>query len=202
MMFVLGLTGPSGAGKSRVAAVLASHGFAVLDADRAARSVTEPGSACLGELAEAFGAQIILPDGSLDRKKLAAAAFTDETAVGRLNAITHPHIMAKFKGELEELEAAGCKKAVLDAPALFEAGAESLCGRVAAVVATSELRLERILRRDGITPAEAARRLGAQKPLGFYMERADFIIENNGSEAELISAAEGLARSLCKTVRN
>jgi len=195
-MFILGLTGPSGAGKSLVAAALARRGFAVLDADRAARSVVAPGSPCLRELAAAFGGQIITSDGSLDRKKLAAAAFADGPGVERLNAVTHPYITAELKSKLEALVAAGCAKAVLDAPALFEAGAERLCDKVAAVVAPRELRLSRIIARDGLTQEEASRRLAAQKPDEFYTRRADFVIENLGDEAGLRRKAERLAETL------
>ena len=198
MMFILGLTGPSGAGKSHVAAALACHGFAVIDADRVARSVAEPGSPCITALMARFGGQIVLPDGSLDRQRLAAAAFANNAGVDALNYITHPFIMALIKKELEALKAAGCQKAVLDAPALFEAGAQSLCSRVAAVVAPREFRLERILRRDGITRVEAERRVAAQKQPEFYTGRADYVIENNGSETELAAAAEMLAEALKK----
>ena len=195
-MFILGLTGPSGAGKSRVAAALSARGYAVVDADMAARSVVVPGSPCLEALCARFGKEILLPDGSLDRRKLAAAAFATESGVEALNAITHPFIMERIGRELAALAQAGCRKAVLDAPALFEAGGEKLCDRVAAVIAPRALRLARIMLRDGITPEEAQRRVDAQKQREFYTGRADYVIENTGSEAALAAAVEKLARAL------
>jgi dephospho-CoA kinase len=196
MMFVLGLTGPSGAGKSLAAKILAGHGFGVLDADKVARSVVKSGSPCLEALKTAFGAQIIRPDGSLDRERLANEAFSDSAGVGRLNSITHPYIMAQIKKEIDELRAAGCQKAVLDAPALFEAGADSLCNKILTVISTKERRHERITLRDGITASQADTRISAQQPNDFYTGRADFVIENNGTEEELTSAVERLAQSL------
>lgn len=195
-MFILGLTGPTGAGKSRVAQLLAQNGYAILDADRTARVVVEPGSPCLEELRAAFGAQIIGPDGTLDRKMLARLAFADKENVVRLSAITHPHIMAEIRRSLRALAAEGREKAVLDAPALFEAGAEKLCDRVAVVVAPEELRFARIRSRDGMTDEEAKRRISAQQPVGFYAGRADYIVENGGSEQALETAVERLIASL------
>lgn len=195
-MFVLGLTGPSGAGKSLVAKVFEARGFAVLDADHISREAVWPGSPCLAELKAAFGEDIVDDSGALDRKALAAAAFADDDGVALLNAITHPYIMKRIEEKLEELEEKGCDYAVLDAPALFEAGGERLCDRVAAVLAPESIRLERIIRRDGLTLEEASRRVGAQRPAEFYSSRADYVIMNGGSEEALQRAAEEIADEL------
>lgn len=196
----MGLTGPTGSGKSTVAQILAENGFWTVDADRAARIVVEPGSACLCELTRAFG-DILHEDGSLNRKKLAAAAFADRAGVEKLNSVTHPHILKEIQSQLEGLRAAGCEKALLDAPALFESGAERLCTKVAVVVAPEDVRLARILVRDGISPQEASRRMKAQPPVTFYTGRADYIFENNGGKAELTEAAQKLARAVEESIR-
>lgn len=105
-MFVLGLTGPTGAGKSLVASHLKTLGFEVIDADQIARAAVAPGE-CLDELAAAFGKQILLPDGSLNRKKLASIVFSDKNQLKRLNLITHPHIIMEIRRLLAELEKKG-----------------------------------------------------------------------------------------------
>lgn len=197
-MTVVGLTGPSGAGKSAVARCLAKHGYDVLDADRAARGVVEPGEPCLAALAAAFGPEILTQTGALDRKRLAAIAFSDAEKLGRLNEITHPFIMARMENELDKLYTSGCRRAVLDAPALYEAGADRLCGCVAAVVSDETFRLKRVMARDGLTETEARRRIAAQPPRSFYTDRADYVIVNDGDFTSLGKAAEELARWLSR----
>ena len=161
-LFVLGLTGPTGAGKSAVAGMLAAAGLPVLDADKIAREVVEPGSPCLAALARAFSPDILRPDGTLDRKRLAALAFQDDASAKKLSAVTHPAIIARSLARLQEWEAAGCRAAVVDAPLLYESGMDAICGLVAAVIAPEDLRLKRILARDGITEQEARRRMAVQ----------------------------------------
>ena len=148
-LFVLGLTGPTGAGKSAVAGMLAAAGLPVLDADKIAREVVEPGSPCLAALARAFSPDILRPDGTLDRKRLAALAFQDDASAKKLSAVTHPAIIARSLARLQEWEAAGCRAAVVDAPLLYESGMDAICGLVAAVIAPEDLRLKRVLARDG-----------------------------------------------------
>ena len=123
-LFVLGLTGPTGAGKSAVAGMLAAAGLPVLDADKSAREVVEPGSPCLAALARAFSPDILRPDGTLDRKRLAALAFQDDASAKKLSAVTHPAIIARSLARLQEWEAAGCRAAVVDAPLLYESGGD------------------------------------------------------------------------------
>ena len=179
-MFILGLTGPTGAGKSLVSKLLNKQGFAVLDADEISRRSVEPCTECLEELKTKFGAAIILPDGSLDRKQLGKLVFSDKALLESLNAVTHPYIMALIKAELSKLLKNGFEKVVLDAPALFEAGADALCDKVIAVVASRALRLERIMVRDAMTCSEANVRLDAQPTLEYYTAHSDYILENSG----------------------
>lgn len=193
-MFVLGLTGPSGAGKSLAASRLAARGFAVVDADRVAREVMAPGSECLRQLRAAFGAGILVADGSLDRPALARIVFQDAGALRRLDAISHPLIVEAIAARLRELAAGGCRRAVLDAPALYESGADRLCGRVAAVVASPEIRLRRILGRDGITREQAAARIAAQPPREYYTQRADIVIDSDEGTAHLLAETDRLAQ--------
>ncbi len=191
---VIGLTGPTGAGKSTVAAVWRQMGLPVIDCDALARQVTQPDSPCLEALTEAFGGDIRRPDGTLDRALLAQRAFASPDATARLNAITHPAILALIRQRLEDAADAGYGTAVLDAPTLFEAGADALCDTVVAVLAPTGQRLARIQARDNLTPEQAQRRMAAQQPDGFYARPGVQVLHNAGSEKELQDSAARLAR--------
>ena len=191
-LFVLGLTGPTGAGKSAVAGMLAAAGLPVLDADKIAREVVEPGSPCLAALARAFSPDILRPVGTLDRKRLAALAFQDDASAKKLSAVTHPAIIARSLARLQEWEAAGCRAAVVDAPLLYESGMDAICGLVAAVIAPEDLRLKRILARDGITEQEARRRMAVQPDEAFYRAKGARLLVNDGDLAALRRQADAL----------
>lgn len=188
-LFVLGLTGPTGSGKSLLAAALSRAGYPIVDADELARAVTAPGSPTLGELARAFSPDILRADGTLDRRRLAALAFSSPEATARLNAVTHPAILALMKERLAMLEEQGCPAAVLDVPLLYESGADALCDRVAVVLAPRAERQRRILRRDGLSPEEAQRRMAAQPDDAYYSGRGAYRIDNSGSREALESQA-------------
>ena len=184
-MIKIGLTGPTGAGKSTVAAVFAAAGIPTVDADKAARAVTAPDSPVLQPLCKAFGADIVDPNGTLDRKLLAQRAFSSKEATARLNAITHPEIIRRMQAQLDAFEAAGEKAALIDAPLLFEAGLDSLCDLTVAVLADEEVRLARIMARDGVDREAALRRMAVQPKAAFYLSRANDILYNDGDPAQL-----------------
>lgn len=183
-MIVIGLTGGAGAGKTTVARWLAELGAAVVDADAVARELSEPGQPAYAALVAAFGRDILAPDGRLDRRRLARLAFGDPEALARLNAATHPHIVAAIRRRLEELRAAGCRVAVLDAPLLFETGLDAVCHQVWVVEAEEEQQVSRLAARAGLTPAEARARLRAQGDPAARRRRADVVIDNRGSLEE------------------
>ena len=187
---VVGLTGPTGAGKSTVATVWREHGIPVIDTDQLARKIVEPGTECLQQLVDAFSSVIIRPDGSLDRAKLAEIAFSDADNAAKLNAITHPAILALTQQALEEAVDNGYEVAVVDAPLLFEAGFDAICDEIVAVIAPYDQRMHRIMTRDSITEDMAKRRMAAQQADDFYCRDGVTIIHNDGSEKALISAAE------------
>ena len=193
---ILGLTGPTGAGKSTVAGLLAGLGFAVIDADQVAREVMEPGSPLLLELRDRFGGDILREDGSLNRKLLAARAFSSKEGSAALNAITHPAICRRAKSRMEALEAAGNSFLLFDAPLLFESGADQICDVTACVVANDESRLARIMERDGISRDEGLLRMSAQPPTSFYTGRCDYGLKNNGDAELLRTQVETLMESL------
>lgn len=175
--WTIGLTGPTGAGKSTVAGLMRLRGFAVVDADRVAREVTAPGSPVLRELAAAFG-QDILNNGVLDRSLLARRAFSGPESTRALNRITHPPIVERMALARDRAFAGGERVVVLDGAQLFEAGADRICDFTVAVVAPAQVRMERLLRRDGLPREELEKRMAAQFPCEYYESRADMIIRN------------------------
>ena len=184
-MLVIGLTGPTGAGKGAVAAIFERYGIPVINADRVYHELITPPSSCLQELAETFGKDILLPDGSLNRRALGDIVFSDPAARERLNTITHRYVMEEVKTRMERFRREGIPVAVLDAPQLFEAGADKACGAIISVLADRRLRLERIVARDNIEPDAAMRRILAQKSDEFFKTHSDYIIENNGATEAL-----------------
>lgn len=174
---IIGITGPSGAGKSTVCDLLRQKGAVIIDADAEARRVTEPGSPALDKLAEAFGADILRPDGSLDRQLLASRAFADKEKTALLVSITHPAIVARCREKAEAAKAAG-RTAVIDAPLLFSSGLDKICDVTARVYAPEDVRMERIRQRDGISDEEIAKRFAAQTEETALSQAADVTIRN------------------------
>ncbi|HEY6080982.1 MAG TPA: dephospho-CoA kinase [Polyangiaceae bacterium] len=193
---VFGLTGGIASGKSSVAAQLRERGVPMVDADELARRAVEPGSSGLAEIVSAFGPSILLPDGSLDRRQLGARVFGDESARKRLNAIVHPRVRELSQQRFAALDEAGVKLAGYDVPLLFEVGLEQALRPVVLVATSEESQLERLMQRDSIGPDEARARIAAQWPLDDKRARADYVIENDGSLAELAAQVDELLRSL------
>lgn len=187
-MVVLGLTGGIGSGKSRVAELLARLGAAVISADQVARDVTRPCRPAYHEIVDRFGPGVVLPDGTLDRRALARQVFADPKARRRLEEITHPEIRREMGRRLGELRAAGDPPpaAVLEVPLLFEAGGREAygCDEVWVVYAPEEVRIARVMARDGLSRDEVLARLRAQLPLEEKVRRADTVIDNSGAWEE------------------
>ncbi len=179
--FVIGLTGQTGAGKSTVSEVLKAYGCAVIDCDKVTRDPSLYSGDCLEELKKAFGRDIEKEDGTLDRRLLANRAFASPEATETLNRITHPVIFSRLRAEIELCRKSGAENIILDAPTLFEAGADVLCRRVVSVLADADVRRARIMKRDGLTVEEAQRRMGAQQSDEFYAGRSDFVLDNTVS---------------------
>ena len=187
----LGLTGPTGAGKSTVARLLEQNGIPLVDADAIARTVTEKGSPVLSALADTFGKDILFPDGSLDRRALAAVAFSSKENTERLNAVSHPAILARIRRALAD---ATGDAVVLDAPLLFETGLDALCDHTVAIVADEAVRLARITARDGISEEAAKKRMAVQPDTAFYAAHADILLYNNGDRSPAMLASDLLAQ--------
>ncbi len=174
---IIGLTGQTGAGKSTLAQRLAEEGFPIIDADVAAREITATGSLVLNELAVAFGQDIICADGSLDRRLLASRAFASKVSTKKLNRITHPAITASIKNKIKHAQNSGARAVVIDAAVLLESGLAEECDIIAVVTAPFDIRLERIMRRDGLSKDEALKRIKIQPTDEAYFDKADIILQ-------------------------
>ncbi|MDZ3799337.1 MAG: dephospho-CoA kinase [Xanthomonadales bacterium] len=189
--FIIGLTGGVASGKSEVTRRFQALGVEVVDADVAAREVVEPGQPALGRIAERFGAGMLLADGRLDRRQLRKRVFADAQARRDLEAITHPAIRARVKAQAQ---AAPGPYAVVAVPLLAEAGraAYPWMARVLVVDAPESLQHDRLMRRDGVDEALAARMIAAQASRTVRLAIADDVILNDGDPAHLDTAVAAL----------
>ncbi|MEM1485320.1 dephospho-CoA kinase [Oscillospiraceae bacterium PP1C4] len=176
---VIGLTGQTGAGKSTLSRMFEDRGLEILDADRIARETIETSTECLMNLVLEFSTEVIHPDATLNREKLAMICFSDKQKLKRLNEITFPYIIEAIRRKLEDAGKRNVRMAVLDAPTLFESGLDKRCDCVIAVIADKEMRIKRIIARDGLTAEAAQRRVNAQNADEFYTSRADYILTND-----------------------
>ncbi|MBT2488646.1 dephospho-CoA kinase [Streptomyces sp. ISL-96] len=182
-MLKVGLTGGIGAGKSEVSRLLESYGAVLIDADKIAREVVEPGTPGLAAVVEAFGEDVLAADGTLDRPKLGAIVFADAARLATLNAIVHPLVGAR-SAELER--AAGADAVVIhDVPLLTENGLAPLYDLVVVVDASPQTQLDRLVRLRGMTEDEARARMAAQASREQRLAIADVVIDNDGPLAAL-----------------
>lgn len=182
---IIGLTGQTGAGKTTVAEGLRHFGYQVIRADEIARLVTEKGSPVLQELAAVFGDDILTEDGHLDRAMLADRAFASPEETKLLNAITHPEIARLIDKKINGAFFDGYEGVVLDASQLFESGLNERCTLVVSVVAPKDVRLKRIVERDGISEEKALLRMAAQLPEEYFRTHSNYVLENTGTEEDL-----------------
>ncbi|MET8632094.1 dephospho-CoA kinase [Streptomyces sp. NPDC004096] len=176
-MLKVGLTGGIGAGKSEVSRLLVECGAVLIDADRIAREVVARGTPGLAAIADAFGAGVLAPDGSLDRPKLGSVVFADPEKLATLNAIVHPLVGARSR----ELEAAAPEDAVVvhDVPLLAENALAPLYDVVVVVDASPATQLDRLVRLRGMTEEDARARMAAQATRDKRLEIADIVIDND-----------------------
>ena len=188
---IIGLTGPTGSGKTSACTVAEKLGYKVINCDKVAREATNKENV-LAALINAFG-EDITENGKLNRKALAQKAFANEASTELLNETILPFIVEMIN---EQINAASQDKILLDAPTLYESGADSICSSVVAVLSSRENRKKRILARDNLTNEAAELRLNAGKSDDFYKERTDSIIYNDGAKAEFEENFFNLLKSL------
>jgi dephospho-CoA kinase len=186
----IGLTGGIGAGKSTVSATFSECGGIVVDGDVIAREVVEPGTAGLARLVEAFGEDILLPDGALNRPALAAKAFADDEQRAKLNGIVHP-LVGKRRQEIID-SVSGDAVIVEDIPLLVETGMAPLFPLVVVVYADEQTRVKRLVEYRGMPEADARARIKAQASDAQRRAIADVVLNNSGSQAEIVRQARDL----------
>ena len=180
---VIGITGNSGSGKTEIAKILAKRIEAeIIDADRIARKLAEPGRIYYKKILELFGNQILI-ENRLNRRKIAEIIYSDSNKREKLNSLTYKYVVDEIKAQIEDKKEA--KNIVIDAPLLFEGRLDKVCDFTIGVIADTETKIRRICYRDKIDEESARARLEIQKDNEYYKKNADYIINNNGKIEEI-----------------
>ena len=187
-MTVIGITGPTGAGKTTALEILSEQGFEIVDCDALYYRLLRTDETLRRSLTAAFG-PVFLPDGTLDRRRVAKLVFSDEQALAKLNGIVFPAVYAAVEQKIRKCSQKGL---AIDAINLVESGMGRLCDATVAVTAPPAIRLRRIMARDGLTEKQARARIGAQKPARWYEENCAFLLENQEEDRD---ACQALMRS-------
>ncbi|EDW85194.1 uncharacterized protein Dwil_GK14519 [Drosophila willistoni] len=181
-MFILAITGGIATGKSTVSKVFERNGVPVIDADKIAREIVEPGQPCWHKIRAVFGDEVLLPSKELNRAALGKMIFADKELRGKLNKITHPVIHRTIFWRVCKLLITGQPWIVLDLPLLFETGILfDFIHKIVTVSCDSEKQLQRLIARNELTESEARHRVDSQMPLEKKCEKSHFVIDNNGS---------------------
>ena len=187
---IVGLTGGIATGKTTVASFLAKKGAAVIDADELARAAVEPGSPALAEITALFGDETLLPDGSLDRKKMRLLVFGDDAKRRQLESILHPKIRRLAKARIKEAISDGRKIVVYMAPLLIEADATDLVDEIWVVTLNPEVQLRRLMERDALSAKDARKIIDSQMPLAEKERYGSIVIDNSGDPKLTLEALE------------
>lgn len=179
---IIGLTGQSGAGKSTVSCLFERDGFYIINADKVSRKVTSTPEV-LSLLKENFGDDIILEIGGLNRRALANIVFTNKEKLQLLNSLLFPIITKEIEKMIDETDK---EFVLLDAPQLFESGADKICDKIISVIAPRDMLIERAVERDDISYEEAENRLKSQYSQKFFIDNSNYIIENKTTISDLI----------------
>ncbi|MDO4690858.1 MAG: dephospho-CoA kinase [Fusobacterium sp.] len=184
---IIGLTGGIASGKTTVSKILKTKGFLIYDADEIAREISKE-EEVKKELISYFGEQILDKASNIDRKKLKDIVFKDKEKLEELNRIIHPRVYVFFKSIREKNDYK--KTIVFDVPLLFESGIDKLCDKILLVLANRELKIKRIIKRDGISKELAEKIIGSQMSDDEKIKKADIIIKNNDSIEDLKEQVE------------
>ncbi len=186
-MIVVGVTGGIASGKSTVTAILKNLGAPIFDADESSRNATKKGSKGLVKIIEVFGKEFLTKAEELDRAKMAELCFSDKAAKKKLEAIIHKIVWNDASDFLKENESNGTKVVVLDIPLLIEVGWHENVDLVWLVAVDKKVQIERAMSRDAMTRAEVEARINSQMSLEEKKKYADLVIDNNGSNEDIIT---------------
>lgn len=184
-MRVIGLTGGIACGKSTVSDILRSFGAAIIDADALAHALAEPGRPLYQAYVAHWGKGILTEEGALDRRRIGAIVFQDDSERAWLNDTAQPILYHEACKRLHALQSEGAATVILDAPLLLEAGWDRLTDEIWVVFIPRALQLQRLMARDHYTEAEALHRVDSQMTMEERLRRADVVIDNRGTEMEL-----------------
>jgi dephospho-CoA kinase len=196
-MLKVGLTGSIAVGKSHVLSIFRELGCHTIDADQIAREVVTPNSEGLKLVGEAFGSEVLQPDGSLDRQKLGAIVFADEVKRRQLNSILHPLIIAAQDEQIRQIEQSDPKGiAIIDAALMIESGGYQRMNKLIVVYCEPEIQLQRLMSRDGLSRETAETRIAAQMPQDEKKTFADFLINTSADHRQTRAQVEDVYREL------
>lgn len=181
MTVVIGLTGSIATGKSTVSDMFREWEIPVIDADKLSREVVEPGEEAYNQIVEVFGSDVLLHTEEIDRKKLGKIIFSDERKREQLNSIVHPQVRKRMIEKREAYKEQGASAVVLDIPLLFESGLTGYVDKTMVVYVDESVQLQRLVDRDESSEEDALERIRSQLPISEKAERADAVINNNGS---------------------
>lgn len=198
-MKVIGITGPTGAGKTTALNALKDLGGRVVDCDAVYHDLLVSNEPMRQELRTRFGADVFLTDGALDRKALGAIVFEDQQALDDLNAITHKYVGIAVDEFIEQAQRAGVAAVAIDAIALIESGIANRCHCTVAVTAPDEVRVRRIMAREGISEEYARLRVNAQKKEEWFRANCTYVLVNDCADA---AAFQVRARTLFEQIIN
>lgn len=195
---LIGLTGQSGAGKSTVSKIFEDNGFFTVDADKAAHEAMN-----IPQFLEEAGRLLpdCISDGSLDRKKVAFRVFSDRELLSEYEKIIYPYILRIIMRRIAEIRRSGGGLILLDAPTLFQSGLDGICSVIVSVVAPMDLKIARILERDGVPVEMVSSRISSQQSDKWFREKSDYTIVNNAELSDLVektlAVIEGIRENIC-----
>ncbi|KEO82055.1 dephospho-CoA kinase [Tumebacillus flagellatus] len=182
---IAGLTGSIATGKSTVSALFEALGAVIIDADKIVRQVQQPGQRAYEDIVEAFGEEILLPDGALDRAKLGALVFGNDANRQKLNGIVHPRVREERDRQTQEALKQNPRAVIIwDIPLLIETGMHNQVDKVIVVYVDAETQFSRLLSRDELSEEAAKQRIASQMPIEEKKQYADYLIDNRGTLAE------------------
>ena len=198
VMLVVGLTGSIGTGKSEATRILQELGAGIINADQVGHEAYTPHTESWNEVVDAFGQDILQPNGEIDRSKLGAIVFADSSQMTKLNGIMHPRMAGMVADKIEQMRSHGIHVAVVEAALLFEAGWEILVDEVWTTDSPLESVFQRLMLRNGLNEEEVRKRLASQMDVQERLNRSDVVIDNSGGVAALETTVRSLWESRIK----